>query len=161
MDQKRRHLVGIAWQFWSRSLRIKPRTHRIVHMDALQRIRVLLVASLTALPHHRVAILLGVEDSKLLWRIDLALRQELGARLHGHAMHKRVRWRTHADALLYAAEYFNGPRRFGGCHRCESAPSSERRQRCSNQQGFVCLDPHRGERGLAPQTPCSCLCRAS
>ena len=55
MDQKRRHLVGIAWQFWSRSLRIKPRTHRIVHMDALQRIRVLLVTSLAALLHHGVA----------------------------------------------------------------------------------------------------------
>ena len=83
-----RHLVGIAWQFWSRWLRIKPRTHRIVHMDALQRIRVLLVASLTALPHHGVAVLLGFEDAKLLWWIDLALRHELGARLHGHAMHK-------------------------------------------------------------------------
>ena len=70
VDQKRRHLVRIACQFRSRWLRVKPRTHRIVHMDALQRIRVLLVASLTALPHHGVAVLLGFEDAKILWWIS-------------------------------------------------------------------------------------------
>ena len=137
VDQKRRHLVRIACQFRSRWLRVKPRTHRIVHMDALQRIRVLLVASLTALPHHRVAILTGFEDAEFLWRIDLALRHELGTRLHGPAMHKRIGWRTHAAALLYAAEYFNGPRRSGGCLQCGSEPSSGPPQRCLGRRSPV------------------------
>ena len=161
MDQKRRHLVGIAWQFWSRSLRVKPRTHRIMHMDALQRIRVLLVASLTALPHHGVAILLGVEDSKLLWRIDLALRHELGARLHRPAVHRRIQWGTHVAALLYAAEYFNGPRRSGGCLQCGSGRSSGRPQRCLDPLELAWRRLLRAAGVLSLRIPCWCSCHAN
>ena len=60
-------------------------------MDALQRIRVLLVPSLATLLHHGGSILLGFEDGELLWWVDLTLRHESGTRLHGHAVHERVR----------------------------------------------------------------------
>ena len=161
MDQQRRHLVRIPRQFRSWRLRIKPRTHRMVHVDALQRVRVLLVASLTALPHHGVAILLGFEYAKLLWWIDLALRHELGARLHRPAVHRRIQWGTHVAALLYAAEYFNGPRQFGGCLRCGSVPSSGPPRRCLGRRVPVWRHWRPAKPTPGPQTPCWYSCRAS
>ena len=76
VDQEWRHLVRIARQLRSWWLRIKPCTHRVVHVNALQRIRVLLVTSLAALLHHGGTILLGSEDGKLPGWADLALRHE-------------------------------------------------------------------------------------
>ena len=72
-------------------------------MDALQRVRILLVTALAALLHHGVAVLLGLEDGQLLGWVDLALRQELGAQLYGNAMDRWVRRRTHA-CLLYSGD---------------------------------------------------------
>ena len=76
MDQQRRHLVRIARQHRPWGLWVKPRTHGVVHVNALQRIRVLLVSSLAALLHHGGTILLGSEDGKLPGWADLALRHE-------------------------------------------------------------------------------------
>ena len=95
MDEERRHFVRIARQYRSWWLRIKPCTHRMVHVDALQRVGVLLVTALAALLHHGVAVLLGLEDGQLLGWVDLALRQELGAQLYGNAMDRWIRRRTH------------------------------------------------------------------
>ena len=106
MDQKRRHLVRIPRQFRSWRLRIKPRTHRVVHVHALQRIRVLLVTSLAALLHHGVAVLSGFEDAKLLGRIYLALRHELGTWLHGHAMYRRIQRWTHLALFTVGVRLF-------------------------------------------------------
>ena len=79
VDQEWRHLVRIARQLRPWGLRIKPCTHRVVHVHALQRIRILLVTSLAALLHHGVAILLGSEDGKLLGWVDLTLRHKFWA----------------------------------------------------------------------------------
>ena len=101
VDQEWRHLVRIA-----RQLRIKPSTHRVVHVNALQRIRVLLVTSLAALLHHGVAVLSGFEDAKLLGRIYLALRHELGTWLHGHAMYGRIQRWTHLALFTVCVRLF-------------------------------------------------------
>ena len=108
VDKEGCAFVRMAWQLGTRWLRVKPSAHRILHVDALQWIRVPLVTALTALPHHGVAILLGLEDGQLSWRTDLALRHELGSHLYGNPMHRWVWWRTHgyADLLLCSRLFF-------------------------------------------------------
>ena len=106
MDQERRHLVRIARQLRSRWLWVKPRTHRVVHVNALQRIRVLLVPSLATLLHDGVTVLLGLENAQRLWWIDLALRHKLGAWLHGHAMDWRVQRWTHLALFTVCVRLF-------------------------------------------------------
>ena len=64
---------------------IKPCTHRVVHVNALQRIRVLLVTSLAALLHHGVPFSL-VLRCQASGRIYLALRHELDV-VARHAMY--------------------------------------------------------------------------
>ena len=100
------HLVRVARQLRSWWLRIKPCTHRVVHVNALQRIRVLLVTSLAALLHHGVAVLSGFEDAKLLGRIYLALRHELGTWLHGYAMDWRIQGWTHLAPFTVCVRLF-------------------------------------------------------
>ena len=95
VDKEGCDFVRMAWQLGTRWLWVKASAHRILHVDALQWIRVPLVTALTALPHHGVAILLGVEDGELLGGTDLALRHELGSHLDGNSMHRWVWWRTH------------------------------------------------------------------
>ena len=105
VHEERCDFVRIARQFRARGLRVEAGTHRILQMDALQRIRVLLVPSLAALLHHGVAILLGAEDGRSLGCADLALRHEFRSHLYGNAMDWWVRRRTHA-CLLYAGDIF-------------------------------------------------------
>ena len=77
VDQEWRHLVRIARQLWSWWLRIKPCTHRVVHVHALQRIRILLVTSLAALLHHGVRFSLVLKMPSFLggytWHCDMNL----------------------------------------------------------------------------------------
>ena len=104
MDQEWRHLVRIARQRRPWGLRIKPCTHRVVHVHALQRIRVLLVTSLAALLHHGVSVLLGFEDATLLRWIYLALRHKLGTWLHRYAMDWRIQGWTHLALFTVCGE---------------------------------------------------------
>ena len=106
VDQEWRHLVRIARQLRSWWLRIKPCTHRVVHVNALQRIRVLLVTSLAALLHHGVTVLLGFEDAKLLGWIYLALRHKLGTWLHRYAMDWRIQGWTHLALFTVCVRLF-------------------------------------------------------
>ena len=71
-----------------------------------RRIRVLLVASLTALPHHGVAVLLGFEDAKLLGWIYLALRHKLGTWLHRYAIDWRIQGWTHLALFTLCVRLF-------------------------------------------------------
>ena len=106
MDQEWRHLVPIARQLRPWWLRIKPCTHRVVHVNALQRIRVLLVTSLAALLHHGVAVLSGFKDAQLLGRIYLALRHKLGTWLHRYAMYRRIQGWTHLALFTVCVRLF-------------------------------------------------------
>ena len=106
VDQEWRHLVRIARQLRSWWLRIKPCTHRVVHVNALQRIRVLLVTSLAALLHHGVTVLLGFVNAQLLWWIHLALRHKLGTWLHRYAMDWRIQGWTHFALFTVCVRLF-------------------------------------------------------
>ena len=73
VDEKRCYLVRIAWQLGTRRLWVEAHAYGIMQVDALQRVWISFVPSLTALLHHGTSVLLRLEDTKLLRWVDLAL----------------------------------------------------------------------------------------